>query len=352
MCSSDLAQRIAQANQETASEKMRFLIDPEIVDVATIARREGFSDCSVVVLSDVPALPPECAERLARFVANGGGLLVVAGPHCQREFYTAWQWLERPLVPLTLEKYVQHADESARPHIDGASFSAEHLARLKAATDLECAVAQHWQCSVAPTAATAVQASLSNGDPFLALHRVGRGFVALATVPFDAVVSTLPLQGSFLPLVHELIYCLANPAVADLNIQPADGATILLTSGNSQVNDPTARGLQAIYYQGLGFQGRQVGRVDTTLDYNWEQQPPIASFTEGPFSVRWSGALIPKFTDTYEVWVESSAKATLRIDGVSASDRRYALRAGQPANLIIELEKEGEIGRASCRERV
>lgn len=333
------AQRIAQADHGALNEKMRFLIDPEIVDVATIARREGFSDCSVVVLSDVPSLPAECAERISRFVANGGGVLIVAGPHCQRDFYATWKWFERPLVPLVLEKYVQHADESERPRIDAASFSAEHLARLKAATDLECAVAQHWQCSV--DAATAIQAKLSNGDPFLALHRVGRGFVALATVPFDAVVSALPVQGSFVPLVHELIYCLANPSVADLNIQPADGATILLTSGNSQVNDPTARGLQAIYYQGLGFQGRQVGRVDTTLEFNWEQQPPIASFVEGPFSVRWSGALIPKYTDTYEVWVESSAKATLRIEGVNASDRRYALCAGQPANVTIELEKEG-----------
>ena len=335
------ALRIARANQEMSNEKMHFLVDPEIVDVASIARREGFSDCSVVVLCDVPALPPECAERMARFVANGGGLLIVSGPHCQREFYTAWKWLERPLVPLSLDHYVQHVNETERPHIDGTSFSTEHLARLKAATDLACSVAQHWQCGDEPSQATAIQAKLSTGEPFLALHRIGRGFVALSTVPFDAVVSTLPMQGSFVPLVHELIYWLANPAVPELNIQPADGATILLTSGNSRLNDPDARGLQAIYYQGLGFQGRQVGRVDTTLDFNWEQQAPIASFAEGPFCARWSGALIPKYTDTYEVWVESTAKTTLRIEGVTAPDRRYALRAGEPVNVTIELEKEG-----------
>jgi len=80
-------------------------------------------------------------------------------------------------------------------------------------------------------------ATFDQGEPFLAMRRFGRGSIILSAIPFDMTVSTLPARGSFLPLVHELVYRLASPSMANLNIKPTESSTLLLTSGTfSQTN--------------------------------------------------------------------------------------------------------------------
>jgi len=329
---------VAAASLPPQSEPREFLIDPEVIDAPAVARREGFMDCSAVILADVPSLPEQTAERLARFVANGGGLFIAPGVRAQTNFYNTWTLDGEAVLPLPLHAFVL-SPETNRPSVKPASFIYDALHNFRSGNDLGSVVAlRHWQMDTAAAPGN-VAASFDNDDPFLAVRRLGRGTVVLSAIPFDASVSTLPSRSSFLPLAHELTYHLANPSMARLNLTPLQGATLLLSGGGSAQSDLSARGLQALYYSRADFSGRSFGRVDPLIDFNFDQTPPIQRLGTATFSVRWTGSLIPRFTAEYEVWLDTNSRATLRIDGQTAENRRYALRANQPHAITIEFEK-------------
>ena len=323
------------------AEVREFLIDPEVIDAPAIARREGFTDCCAVILADVPSLPEQTAERLARFVASGGGLFISPGARAQTNFYNTWKLDGERVTPLPLQAFTL-SPETNRPSIKPASFTYDALRNLRTGGDLGAvSAARHWLMDSTDDPG-AVAAAFDNDDTFLAARRFGRGTVVMSAIPFDASVSSLPSRGSFLPLVHELVYHLANPSVAELNLLPREGATILLSGGAMAQNDPTARGLQAVYYSRPDFSGRAFGRVDAAVDFNFDNTPPIPKLDAQRFSVRWSGSLLPRHSEEHEIWVETNGRATLRINGKTAENRRYALRAGQPAAISIEYEKNAD----------
>ena len=323
------------------TELREFLIDPEVIDAPAIARREGFTDCCAVILADVPQLPEQTAERLARFVANGGGLFIAPGARAQTNFYNAWALDGEHVLPLSLQTFAL-SPETNRPSVKPSAFVYDALANFRTGSDLgTVSAARHWRMDT-DADPVRIAASFDNDDPFLAVRRFGRGTVLLSAIPFDATVSSLPARGSFLPLVHELVYHLANPSMASLNLLPHQGATILLSGGGMAQNDPTAQGLQAIYYSRTDFSGRAFGRVDPAVDFHFDRNPPIQKLDTPTFSVRWTGSLTPRHSEEHEIWLETNGTATLRINGKTAENRRYALRAGRPATISIELAKASD----------
>lgn len=228
--------RVPVTSAAETRELRRFLVDPIIVDAPAVARRETFSDCSVVILANVPNLTTNTAEKLSRFVENGGGLLITPGARAQADFYNTWTLEEETLLPFPLKTFVS-TSETNRPSILPASFDEEILAPFRTGSDLgTLSVDRYWQLDTDEQSSSAL-ATFDQGAPFLVLKRFGRGSVILSTIPFDMTVSTLPARGSFLPLVHELVYRLASPAMANLNIKPTESTTLLLTSGTfSQTN--------------------------------------------------------------------------------------------------------------------
>ena len=329
------------AETTDAPELRQFLIDPEVIDAPAIARREGFADCCAVILADVPQLPEQTAERLARFVANGGGLFIAPGARAQTNFYNTWALDGDRVTPLPLQTFTL-SPETNRPSLKPSAFTHDALHNFRTGSDLGAvSAARHWLMDT-DADPTRIAAGFDNDDPFLAVRRFGRGTVLLSAIPFDATVSSLPARGSFLPLVHELIYHLANPSMATLNLLPHQGATILLSGGDTAQNDPTAQGLQAIYSARPDFSGRTFGRVDPAIDFNFDRNPPIQNLGSPTFSVRWTGSLTPRHSEEHEIWLETNARATLRINGKTAENRRYALRAGKPSTITIEMEKTGD----------
>ncbi|MCL2104700.1 MAG: BatA domain-containing protein, partial [Kiritimatiellaeota bacterium] len=348
----------------STSELRDFLIDPEVVDLPAVARREGFTDCAAVILADVGALPEQAAERLARFVASGGGLLIAPGARAQTNFYNAWALDGERVTPLPLQAFAL-SPETNRPSLKPASFTYDALSSFRTGSDLASVSAmRHWRMGEGESRSIEVEklkngevatsklldsstsqllnfshvvASFDNDDPFLAVRRFGRGTVMLSAIPFDATVSALPSRGSFLPLVHEIVCHLANPSTADLNLLPREGATLHLAGGGMARNDPTAQGLQGVYYSGTDFTGRAFGRVDGAIDFSFDRTPPVARLDSDRFSVRWTGSLTSRHSEEHEIWLETNARATLRVNGRTAENRRYTLRAGQPNTILIEM---------------
>ena len=157
---------------------------------------------------------------------------------------------------------------------------------------------------------------LSDGSPFIAVKQFGRGAVAMSAFSFDAVTSEIILRSSFVPLMHEFTYYLARPVAANLNIDPSDGATLVLASQafSSSVKD-AGKGLIGSYYSQTGRKGESIRRIDSHIEFDWGHGSPMQGIPVDHFSVAWNGTLTPKESGRYEFRFHVDDAATLHING-------------------------------------
>ena len=91
------------------------------------------------------------------------------------------------------------------------------------------------------------------------------------------------------------------------------------------------RGLKAEYFNNPDFQGDPfLTRTDTTVHFNWWEEPPLAGMKADSFSVRWSGFLTPPVTGKYSLGVRIFGGVRLFLDDsliveVSALHSAHAL---------------------------
>ncbi len=66
--------------------------------------------------------------------------------------------------------------------------------------------------------------------------------------------------------------------------------------------DKTQQGLNAEYFDNTDFSGEPVlSRIDTVVDFNWEQNAPDTLLPKDNFGVRWTGYLVPEETGDYNI---------------------------------------------------
>jgi len=300
-----------------------FLIEPEVLSVAELAGRQTLGDVSAIVLVDVPQLAPETASALQDFVAQGGGLLVVAGGRVNPAFYNTWRGEAGNVMPLTLEKLVV-ADETNRPSLDCKTFTHAALRPLAAGSDLDVAqFARYWQAGEGAFG-TRIGARFANGAPFLAERAFGRGQVLQVDAPMDLSAGNLVARQAFVPLVHELVYYLAQPVAANLNILPARGATIQLAGNVAGRLGDGRCGLRGEYFAQKEQHAGGVVRIDPTVDFNWNGAP-VAGVPASGYWVQWTGSItVPKF-GAYKFAAPPGCDLTLWIDErkvISAPDNK------------------------------
>ena len=169
----------------------------------------------VIVLADVADLTLPQQEAIEAYVKGGGGLLVALGPRVHPtayndRFYRQGQgWLPTRLLTLRDES---SNSAGARPDLATFQHPALELFRTQPDAGLgNVVLPAWWQVSTAGSAAGAVVARLSSGDPLLIEKVFGDGRVILCTVPADrSRGSPLPSAWEFPVLVHELVYYLAG----------------------------------------------------------------------------------------------------------------------------------------------
>jgi hypothetical protein len=106
-------------------------------------------------------------------------------------------------------------------------------------------------------------------------------------------------------------------------------------------------GLLGTYFPQLAFGGTPVARIDPSINFTWNGASPMASIPGENFSVRWTGQLLPGFSETYtftttaddgiRLWVNN----TLIIDdwqnqGPTTETGTIALTAGQAVPIKVE----------------
>jgi len=216
----DAADKTSAAGDEPA---LANLVEPRLVAAPDIPDVETFEPFGVVILAGVARLPAETAEGLARYVADGGGLLIVPGTNTVPEFYRDWTTeAGRPVAPARLGERRSLPESPA--HIGLKTLSHPALALLANAphSDADRALIQtYWTLNVdEKDASVRVGGRLDTGDPLLAERRVGDGYVLMTAMALDRRASNLPSLKCYVPLVHELAYYLAAPTQAQMNVRP------------------------------------------------------------------------------------------------------------------------------------
>jgi hypothetical protein len=116
---------------------------------------------------------------------------------------------------------------------------------------------------------------------------------------------------------------------------------------------PIGTGLTGEYFIGNNFQTPELVRNDATINLNLPKKTPDPSIPKGDYSVRWTGQILPRFTQTYTLTAKTNDEVNVWINGqlvvgsgLPTLSGTIALQAGQKYNIEIEFAHTGTGGSA------
>jgi hypothetical protein len=315
-----------------------FLMDPRVVAASALSEAD-LDGAAVVVLADVSRLPERLARRLANKVADGTGLMIIAGPRVDPAFYNSWQGADGPLVPLALGDEAVD-EEGISPA--GSTFVHEALAGFGAGGDLVSARVNRWRATGGAVDGGVQAAAFSNGSAFLASRHYGSGRVWLVCCALDGRAGNLPAKRAFVPLVHELVSWAAGGGV-DLNVDAVWSPSIALVH--------RAGGLTSEYFPTHDRRRpAQTRGTDSAIDFGWGGAEPAAGIPKHGFAAVWSGSLVAPVTGDYlfesdvsqRIEVEVAGRRPMKVDGSGLKRLgTVALEAGRPVPIRVAYEHGG-----------
>jgi hypothetical protein len=77
----------------------------------------------------------------------------------------------------------------------------------------------------------------------------------------------------------------------------------------------STNGLQAQYYEGTDLTNLKLTRTDATVNFNWDKNAPDSTLSTDYFSVRWTGQIQPKYSETYTFYTNSDDGIRLWVNG-------------------------------------
>ncbi|MEI7554269.1 PA14 domain-containing protein [Candidatus Chlorohelix sp.] len=105
----------------------------------------------------------------------------------------------------------------------------------------------------------------------------------------------------------------------------SDVGTIAVGNTSPPTNTPTpvpttptgtvGTGLKGEYFDNVDFTNLKLTRVDKTVNFNWGNGSPDSSIGVDTFSVRWSGQVLPQFSETYTFYTQSDDGVRLWVNG-------------------------------------
>lgn len=168
----------------------------------------------VAVLLNVGDLSDGQAGDLAEYVRGGGALLIAPGDQIAPESFNR-QFAG--ISPATLENPGQ---ASAGDYLVIADYDRRHPVFRSLNTDWPARFQDHWQ--LIPNADADVLMQFDNAMPALVEQEFGEGKVLLFASAMDLEWNNLPLQGLFLPFVHETLRHLVQPELKQRSYQVGD----------------------------------------------------------------------------------------------------------------------------------
>lgn len=238
---------IALTPHTAAAASLKDLIRTKKIDLRKL-RDDDLRQQEVIIMADVERLQGRAISDIDKFVKDGGGLLVFAGPDCDLDWYNRefFRKGEGPF-PASIKGQARADSDSPPARILMQRFT--HPAALyfndARAGRLQDAEFRHWLEFVPQGEQIQRIFSLDRNVPLMLEKKHGRGRVIASATTANAEWSTLPLQPFFVPLMQRLTTYLATEGSA-----PAwqlVGSTIRLPLEKSDLNaeftlrDPTGQ---------------------------------------------------------------------------------------------------------------
>jgi len=184
------------------------LASPEVVTADRLTA-ESLGDKKVLALLNVDRLTPLQAAAAARFLAEGGGVLVAPGDRTDPAAWNAVPWLPASLGDAVGDPTARRAVARPAPStFNGPAFGAFGSGESPPLGSASLFTYRKLE----PKAGATVAARLDTGDPWAVERAEGRGKVVLLAGPVDAEGGTLPVNPDFVPLAHGLALHLAGGA--------------------------------------------------------------------------------------------------------------------------------------------
>jgi hypothetical protein len=171
----------------------------------TTVSEADLRQASVVLLNDIQ-VPDELADRLARFVAAGGGLFVAAGPHATWPARMAGTLPALPGDPID-------RTTTTPSRLGGLEYSHPVFDLFRAPRTGDFSAARFYGYRGVQQPTGQVLARFDEGTPALMEGKdrtAGAGRVLLWTSTLDLEWNDLPVKPVFLPFVHTLTKYLAD----------------------------------------------------------------------------------------------------------------------------------------------
>ncbi|MBU6300084.1 MAG: BatA domain-containing protein [Verrucomicrobia bacterium] len=316
-------------------EKMRFLVEPEVVPAQNLPVI-SFGEYDAIILADVPRLPQEKAVLLQTYVAGGGGVLIATGPKAQADFYNGWLTANgQPWLPGRLKeaKIPDGSKDPVTAALDTFRHPALRLVADRDQSDLPSLNFSHyWRLEPEETAGAVVGGRLNNGDPWVISRREGAGQIVQLASSLDLRSGNLPSREAFLPLLHELVYFLANPRRIELNLEPKWELALPLSGRGDAF---AGNGVNGTYEHALsGSRLKPVNRLDPAIQFTWREGAPADGIPAEDFKVRWTGKIQPPRSGNYRFEADADDSLEVSVDG------RNVLRSeeGRQRNREVWLE--------------
>lgn len=162
---------------------------------------EDLRKSAVVLLNDVP-VPAALARRLARFVDQGGGLMIAAGPRA------SWP-ADVDVLAASLGNPVDRS-RGAPARVGAVEYAHPVFEPFRAPRSGDFSSARiYGYRSVSPAKDAQVLARFDGGSPAIVERRVGNGRVMVWASTFDTSWSDIPIRPIFLPFIHRAMRHLA-----------------------------------------------------------------------------------------------------------------------------------------------
>jgi len=183
---------------------------------------ERLSQVRVVVLGDVPALDAGAVSALERFVAAGGGVLVVAGEDTDNDIADRFWWRGGDGFLPARRGVITETVPGQHPRlVDSSASTLSELARAGQEPWNGVAVARRHPLEDL-SADTRTLLALDDGTALLIDRLRGRGRVALLACGLDGRDSDLPLRPVFVPLMRSLATWLGGAVLPNRNLLAGD----------------------------------------------------------------------------------------------------------------------------------
>ena len=183
-------------------------VEPTELSAAALARHD------VAVLLNVGALGDGQAEALAGYVRGGGALLIAPGDQVDPDLFN------RQFAGISPAALARPDPADAGDYLVIADYDRRHPALRSLDTDWSARFQGHWR--LAPNAGAEVLMQFDNAMPALVERDFGAGKVLLFASSMDLEWNNLPLQGLFLPFVHETLRHLARSEAKRRSYQVGD----------------------------------------------------------------------------------------------------------------------------------